>query len=119
LIKAAGAKRVIPLKVSAPFHSQLMEPAAKKLAGELDKIEIKDASVPVVANFTAEPVTDGKMIRELLIKQVTGSVLWEDSVKRMVKDGVGRFVEVGPGNVLAGLIKKIDSSVEVISYVQA
>lgn len=118
-LKAAGIRKIIPLKVSAPFHSQLMEPAAKRLAGELDKIEIKDASVPVVANFTAEPVTDGKTIRELLIKQVTGSVLWEDSVRRMVKDGVSKFIEVGPGQVLSGLIKKIESSVEVVSYVQA
>lgn len=118
LLKAAGAKRVIPLKVSAPFHSQLMEPAARKLAAELDKIEVRDAQVPVVANFTADQVTEAGKIRDLLIKQVTGSVLWEDSVRKMIKDGVGRFVEVGPGNILAGLIKKIDSSVEVISYVE-
>lgn len=117
-LKAAGIRKIIPLKVSAPFHSQLMEPAAKKLAGELDKIEIKDASVPVVANFTAEPVTDGKTIRELLIKQVTGSVLWEDSVRRMVRDGITKFIEVGPGNVLTGLIKKIDNTVEVNSYLE-
>jgi [acyl-carrier-protein] S-malonyltransferase len=119
LLKVAGAKRIIPLKVSAPFHSELMEPAARKLAAELDKIEIRDAQVPVVANFTADYVTEAGKIKDLLIKQVTGSVLWEDSVRKMIKDGVGRFVEVGPGKVLAGLIKKINSSVEVISYVEA
>jgi len=115
-LKATGIRKIILLKVSAPFHSQLMEPAAKKLARELGKIEIKDARIPVVANFTADYVTEGTKIREFLIKQVTGPVLWEDSVKKMIRDGVGRFVEVGPGNVLAGLIKKIDNSVEVISY---
>jgi len=106
-----GAKRVIPLKVSAPFHSELMKPAADKLKVELDKIEIKDAEIPIVANVTADFVTSKDMIRELLIKQVTGSVLWEDSVKKMISNGVNTFVEVGPGNVLAGLIRKINASV--------
>ena len=115
-LKEAGAKRVIPLQVSAPFHSQLMEPAAQKLRDELAKIEIKDARIPVVANVTADYVTSGKEISELLIRQVTGSVLWEDSVRKMIKDGIGSFVEVGPGKVLSGLIKKIDPSVEVRTY---
>ncbi|MFA4967146.1 MAG: ACP S-malonyltransferase, partial [Candidatus Margulisiibacteriota bacterium] len=97
LIKEAGAKRIIPLQVSAPFHSQLMEPAAQKLKGELAKIEIKDAQIPVIANVTADYVTGGKEISDLLIRQVTGPVLWEDSVRKMINDGVGSFVEVGPG----------------------
>lgn len=118
-LKEAGAKRVIPLQVSAPFHSQLMEPAAKKLAVELDKIEIKDASIPVMDNVTAEFVTEGSKIRDLLIRQVTGSVLWEDSIRKMIADGIGQFVEVGPGKVLLGLIKKIDPNVGVKTYDEA
>jgi len=117
-LKEAGAKRIIPLQVSAPFHSQLMEPAAQKLKAEMDKIEIRDAVIPVMDNVTADYVTEGNRIRDLLIKQVTGSVLWEDSVRRMIADGVVSFVEVGPGKVLSGLIRKIDSSVEVKSYLE-
>ena len=115
-LKEAGAKRIIPLAVSAPFHSRLMEPAAKKLEAELAKITISDAKVPVVANVTADYVASAEKIRELLIRQVTGSVLWEDSVRKMIADGVGRFVEVGPGKVLCGLIKKIDPAVEARTY---
>lgn len=114
-IKHAGAKRVIPLAVSAPFHCPLMQPAADNLKVELDKVEIKDAQVPVVANVTADYVTKAADIRELLIKQVTSPVLWENSVKKMIADGVTSFVEVGSGKVLSGLIKKIDRNVEVTS----
>jgi len=114
-IKQAGAKRVIPLAVSAPFHCPLMQPAADKLKVELDKIEVKDAQIPVVANVTADYVTKAADIRELLFKQVTSPVLWEDSVKKMITDGVTSFVEVGSGKVLSGLIKKIDRNVEVTS----
>ncbi len=106
LLKEAGAKRIIPLAVSAPFHSSLMQNAADKLAAELDKIEIKTPVIPVVSNITAMPVTDAKEIRNLLVKQVTGSVLWEDSINNLTNMGIETFVEVGPGNVLAGLIKK-------------
>ena len=118
LCKAAGAKRVIPLPVSAPFHCSLMQPAADKLKAELDKVEIKDAQIPVVANVTANYVTKADEIRSLLIKQVTNPVLWEDSVKKMIGDGITSFVEVGPGKVLAGLIKKIDRSTQVKSYLE-
>lgn len=106
LCKEAGAKRVMPLAVSAPFHCSLMKPAADKLASELKNVPFKDARIPVVANVTARPETSGKEIKELLIKQVTGSVLWEDSVRWMAEQGAGRFVEIGPGKVLTGLIKK-------------
>ena len=115
-LKEAGAKRIIPLMVSAPFHSQLMEPAAKRLAVELSKIEIRDAVIPVMDNVTADFVTEGGKIRDLLIRQVTGSVLWEDSVRKMINDGIGEFIEVGPGRVLSGLIKKIDPNVGVKTY---
>ncbi|MFA5104235.1 MAG: ACP S-malonyltransferase [Candidatus Margulisiibacteriota bacterium] len=106
LCKEAGAKRVMPLSVSAPFHCSLMKPAADKLAVELDKISFKDARIPVVANVTAKSVTSGREIKDLLIKQVTGSVYWEDSIKYMAAQGITEFVEIGPGKVLAGLIKK-------------
>jgi len=117
-LKEKGAKRIIPLAVSAPFHCPLMQPAADNLKAELEKIEIKDILIPVVANVTADYVTKGSEIRELLYKQVTSPVLWEDSVKKMVADGVTSFIEVGAGNVLAGLIKKIDKSVEVKSFLE-
>lgn len=115
-LKAAGVKKVIPLVVSAPFHCPLMQPAADKLAAELEKIQIKDARIPVVANVTADYVTSGEEIRKLLVKQVTSPVLWEDSVRKMVADGVTSFVEIGPGKVLSGLIKKIDPNVEIKPY---
>jgi len=116
LCKEAGAKRVIPLQVSAPFHCALMQPAADKLKVELDKIEIKDTQIPVVSNVTANYITSGSEIKDLLVKQVTNSVLWEDSIKKMIADGVESFIEVGAGKVLAGLIKKIDRQIEVKSF---
>lgn len=107
---------IIPLAVSAPFHCPLMQPAADKLKAELDKIEIQDAHIPVVANVTADYVSNGAKIRELLIQQVIRPVLWEDSVKKMLGDGIRAFVEVGNGKVLSGLIKKTDRAAEVKSY---
>jgi [acyl-carrier-protein] S-malonyltransferase len=111
LCKEAGAKRVIELQVSAPFHSSLMKPAQKRLAMELDKIEIKDAQIPVVSNVTAEHVKDAKAIKELLIKQVTSPVRWSESVQKMIGEGINYFLEVGPKTVLCGLIKNIDKNV--------
>ncbi len=115
-LRQAGAKRVIPLAVSAPFHSPLMSPAAEKLADELGKIEIRDAAIPFICNVSADYATSGKEIKDLLVKQVTSPVLWEDSVRKMVNDGASRFVEVGPGKVVSGLIKAIIPAVEAISY---
>ncbi|MFH5183085.1 ACP S-malonyltransferase [Paenibacillus sp. TAB 01] len=111
--KEAGAKRVIPLEVSEPFHSSLMKPASEQLAGVLSELEMSPASVPVVANVTARPVQDPAEIRDLLVEQVHSSVLWEDSVAWLIEQGVDTFVEIGSGTVLAGLIKKIDRSVKV------
>ncbi|MGD8190163.1 ACP S-malonyltransferase [Brevibacillus ginsengisoli] len=105
--KEAGAKRVLPLNVSGPFHSSLMAPAADKLAGVLDGVEIHDAKIAVVANVSARTVTSSADIQQSLIKQVASPVLWEDSVLYMVEQGVTTFIEIGPGKVLAGLIKKI------------
>lgn len=113
--KEAGAKRVIPLEVSGPFHSSLMQPAADKLAEALAQAEFLDASVPVVANVHARPVTSGAELRELLVKQVVSPVQWEDTIAYLIGEGVDTFVEIGSGTVLAGLIKKIDKSVRIVS----
>jgi [acyl-carrier-protein] S-malonyltransferase len=113
--KEAGAKRVIPLDVSGPFHSSLMRPAAEKLGETLASVELRDASIPVVANVTAREVTSASDIRGLLVEQVYSPVLWEDSVRYLIEQGVDTFVEIGSGTVLAGLIKKIDKNVRIIS----
>ncbi|WP_126938134.1 ACP S-malonyltransferase [Veillonella sp. CHU740] len=112
-MKEAGAKRAVMLPVSAPFHSRLMEPAAKRLQEELDKIEVKDAQIPVVANISGEILKDGATIKEALVTQAAAPVLWEDCVATMVDFGVTRFVEVGPGKVLTGFTKKINKAMEL------
>ncbi len=112
-MKEAGAKRAVMLPVSAPFHSRLMEPAAKRLQEELNKIEVKNAQIPVVANITGEILTDGATIKAALVKQAAAPVLWEDCVATMVDFGVTRFVEVGPGKVLTGFTKKINKAMEL------
>ena len=112
-MKEAGAKRAVMLPVSAPFHSRLMEPAAKRLQEELDKIEVKNAQIPVVANITGEILTDGATIKAALVKQAATPVLWEDCVATMINFGVTRFVEVGPGKVLTGFTKKINKAMEL------
>ncbi|NGM84030.1 ACP S-malonyltransferase [Paenibacillus sp. 7124] len=114
-VKEAGGKRAIPLEVSGPFHSSLMKEAAERLADELAKITFNAPSVPVVVNVTALPVTDPQEIRELLVRQVYSPVLWQDSVERLIADGVDTFVEIGSGSVLAGLIRKIDKNIKVIN----
>lgn len=113
--KARGAKRVIPLAVSAPFHCPLMKPAEERLAPELRVLPAQDPRVPVIANVDAEPKRTAPAAIDALIRQVSSPVRWEDVVKRLVADGAKRFVELGPGTVLAGLIKKIDRSVDVMS----
>ena len=112
-MKEAGAKRAVMLPVSAPFHSRLMEPAAKRLQEELDNIEVKDAQIPVVANITGEILKDGAAIKAALVKQAAAPVLWEDCVATMVDFGTTRFVEVGPGKVLTGFTKKINKAMEL------
>jgi [acyl-carrier-protein] S-malonyltransferase len=111
LAKEKGAKRALPLQVSGPFHSELMKPAAEKFKAELDGIHIQDAAIPVIANVTADVLTNAGEIGEKLIEQLYSPVLWEDSVKKMIELGVDTFVELGPGKVLSGLVKKVDRSV--------
>ncbi|MDG0871206.1 ACP S-malonyltransferase [Paenibacillus thiaminolyticus] len=113
--KEAGAKRVIPLEVSGPFHSAMMKPAAERLGEALRAIEMQDARIPVIANVTARPVTEAEQIRGLLVEQVFSPVLWEDSVRYLIDQGVDTFVEIGAGKVLSGLIKKIDRSLRIVS----
>ncbi len=113
--KENGAKRAIPLAVSGPFHSSLMRPASSKLAVELAMISVNTPKMPVIANVTAQPVTTAEPIRQLLIEQVTAPVRWEESVRKMIDLGVDTFIECGPGNVLSGLVKKIDRSVTTLS----
>jgi [acyl-carrier-protein] S-malonyltransferase len=115
LAKARGAKRVIALAVSAPFHCPLMRPAEERLAPELRALAVQRPRIPVVANVDAEPKTDATAAVDALIRQVSSPVQWEAVVRRMVREGVRVFVEMGPGTVLAGLIRKIDSSVSAIS----
>lgn len=112
---ACGAKRVIPLEVSGPFHSSLMKPAADRLAAELETVSLSDARIPVISNVTAAPVTSAQDIRKLLVEQVVSPVLWEDSVLRMIEEGVDTFVEIGSGTVLSGLIRKISRDVQVLT----
>ena len=113
--KALGAKRAIPLAVSAPFHCALMKPAEERLAPELRKLSTSNPKFPVVANVDAEPKRAAGEAIDALIRQVSSPVRWEDVVKRLVREGATTFVELGPGSVLAGLIKKIDRSVQVMS----
>ena len=113
LAKQKGAKLVKALPVSAPFHSALMKPAAEKLREELERVKVAPLTVPVVANVTAEPNTDAGRVKELLFRQVTGSVRWEESVQKLVAMGVDEAFEVGPGNVLAGLCKRIAPGIKM------
>ena len=114
LAKENGAKRAIPLDVSGPFHSELMRPASQDLSEVLSKAFLMDAHVPVVANVTAETETNAAQIQDLLVRQLYSPVLWEQSVRKMIDLGVTVFIEIGPGKVLSGLVKKIDRSVTVL-----
>lgn len=113
--KALGAKRVIPLAVSAPFHCALMKPAEERLAPELKALRVQAPAVPVVANVDAEPKRDASASIDALIRQVCSPVRWEDVVKRLASEGVTAYVEVGPGTVLTGLVKKIDRGARLAS----
>jgi len=113
-LKAAGAKRVLPLPVSAPFHCALMAPVKPRLEAVLRQVDWRDPRVPVVTNVEARANRDGKRIVPLLIEQVTSPVRWLECVEELVRLGVTRMVEVGPGKVLAGLVRRIDKSIEVL-----
>ncbi|WP_438350103.1 ACP S-malonyltransferase [Paenibacillus sp. FA6] len=114
-VKEAGGKRAISLVVSGPFHSSMMKVAAEQLEVELNSISFQEPKISVVANVTAEIVTSGDDIRQLLVEQVYSPVLWEDSIRYLIAQGVDTFIEIGPGSVLTGLIKKIDKTVKLIN----
>lgn len=118
LAKARGAKRVIPLQVSAPFHCALMAPAGARLAPELRSVTVHDPRVPVVANVDAEPKRDAASAIDALIRQVTSPVRWDLTVRRLASDGVTAYVEVGPGTVLSGLIKKAARDAAILNLDQ-
>jgi [acyl-carrier-protein] S-malonyltransferase len=108
LAKLAGAKRVLPLSVSGAFHSPLMEVAVDGLREALEGVELRDPAFPVVSNVSAEPVVEAGLARELLVRQLTSPVRWTDSIARMRAAGIRRFLEIGPGNVLTSLLRRID-----------
>ena len=110
-LKEAGAKRCTPLNVSGPFHSSMLLPAGEKLATELEQVEIHEIAVPYITNVTADYVTDPSQVKELLKKQISSSVRWQQSVERMIADGVEAFIEIGPKKSLCGFMKRIDKTV--------
>ena len=113
-LKEKGVKRVIPLKVSGPFHSKMLEKAGEQLSSVLAQVEIKKPEVPYVANVNAEIITEAAPIRELLSKQVASSVRFEQSIERLIEEGVTTWVEIGPGKTLSGFVKKINRGAQVI-----
>jgi len=113
IAKGRGFKKALILPVSAPFHCALMKPAADRLADVLDKVELNELAVPYIANANANPIDDRKCVKKLLVAQVCAPVLWEQSVQKMVSLGVTNFVELGPGKVLSGLVKRIAKEVSV------
>jgi [acyl-carrier-protein] S-malonyltransferase len=116
-LKEAGAKRALLLPVNGAFHSPLMQPAQERLAAAIEQTKFRNATIPVYQNITTTAVTDPNEIKQNLIAQLTGPVKWTQSVQNMIKDGANNFIEVGPGKTLQGLIKKIDSSVDVASAI--
>jgi [acyl-carrier-protein] S-malonyltransferase len=113
-LKEAGA-RASTLPVSAPFHSTLMQPAEARLREDIERISFSNPCVPVYVNVDAAPITDAAAAKDALIRQVSRPVLWEESVRRMIEDGVSLFVEVGPGRVLSGLLVRIDKGAGRVS----
>jgi len=115
IAKAKGARRTVMLPVSAPFHCALMQPAQEEVARVLDGLTIADPKIPVAANVTGALVTTAAEARDALIRQVTGAVRWVDCVQSLVSGGAGVFVEVGPGKVLSGLLRQIDSAQKALN----
>jgi [acyl-carrier-protein] S-malonyltransferase len=115
MAKAKGAARALPLQVSGAFHSPLMQPAVEGMTQILAKVTFKDPIVPIIANVTARPITSGSQVRDELLKQLCNGVQWQRSVEFMVGQGVGKYIEIGPGKVLAGLIKRISRESEMVN----
>lgn len=113
--KEAGAKRVVALKVSGPFHSQMLKEAGIKLEESLAEVTVNDPQIPYLANVTADYVTTKEPIKELLAKQVCAPVKWQQTVERLIADGADEFVEIGPGRTLCGFLKKINRDVTAVN----
>lgn len=114
-LTAAGARKCVPLKVSGPFHSPMLVQAGERLGRVLDEVEIHEIMIPYLANVTADYVTDKEQVKSLLTKQVASSVRWQQTVERMIADGVDTFIEIGPGRTLSGFIRKITRDAKVIN----
>ncbi|MCM1063814.1 MAG: ACP S-malonyltransferase [Eubacterium sp.] len=114
-LSRAGAKRCVPLKVSGPFHSALLVGAGEKLAAELAGVKVHDPLIPYICNVEAVPVTDSSRVKELLAKQVSGTVRWRESMLYMLADGVDTFIEIGPGKTLTGFLRKIDREAKAVN----
>ena len=114
-LKEAGARRIVPLKVSGPFHSAMLKGAGEKLGEVLKEIALKEIAVPYMTNVTGEAVTDVTQVKDLLIRQVSSSVRWQQCVEQMIRDGVDTFIEIGPGRTLTGFLRKIDRNVKGIN----
>lgn len=115
VLKEAGARRVLPLNVSGPFHSRLMKPANEKFQASLDKVTLNNAEIPVYANVSAEAITDKDEIKQLLIEQLYSPVRFEESIRNIIAKDVDAIVEVGTGNVLSGLVKKVDRKMKTFA----
>ena len=112
-LKEAGAKRCVKLNVSGPFHSAMLKEAGENLGNVIDEVTIGDIQVPYITNVTADYVTDKNQIKDMLMKQVASSVKWQQTIERMIADGVDTFIEIGPGKTLAGFMRKIDKTKKV------
>ena len=110
-----GARRAMLLNVSAPFHCSLLKPAGEKLSKELENVVVNTMNIPVVTNVTGKIIESEAYIKDFLIKQVSTSVLWEDCVRTLIENGADTFIEIGPGKVLSGFIKKIDKKVRILN----
>jgi [acyl-carrier-protein] S-malonyltransferase len=115
MAKAQGTARAIPLQVSGAFHSPLMKPAVDGMAEILSKVTFKNPSVPIISNVAAQPLTEGSQFKDELLKQLSCGVQWQRSVEYMQSHGITKFIEIGPGKVLAGLIKRIYREAEMVN----
>lgn len=115
LCKELGAKRTMMLPVSAPFHTSMLAPAGEKLEEELKNIELLNMGIPVITNVTGEYIEDISQVKEILKNQLKSAVMWEDTIRNMIKDGVDTFVEIGPGKTLCGFVKKIDKNLKIVN----
>ncbi len=115
LAKEKGAKRAMLMPVSAPFHCSMLKGAGEKLAAELENVTVSDMKIPIITNVTADYIADKDDIKDILVRQVSSSVLFEESLKRMIADGVDTFIEIGPGKALSGFVKRIDKTKTILN----